>query len=76
MFMKNLLLSLSFVLACGMAMAAEETMSFEELDVDQDGVVTLTEAEAHAPLHEHMQSSGMSELSKQDYEEWQGMTSH
>lgn len=74
--MKNLLLSLSFVLACGMAMAAEETMTFDELDVDKDGVVTLTEAEASAPLHEHMQKSGMSQLSNQEYEEWQGMTSH
>ncbi|MFN2135910.1 MAG: hypothetical protein ACK2UK_08150, partial [Candidatus Promineifilaceae bacterium] len=37
MFMKNLLLSLSFVLACGMVIAAEETMTFDELDVDQDG---------------------------------------
>jgi hypothetical protein len=74
--MKKLLLSLSFVLACGMAMAAEETMSFEELDADQDGVVTLTEAEASAPVHEHMQSSGMDQMSKEEYEEWQGMTSH
>jgi hypothetical protein len=76
MFMKNLLLSLSFVLACGMAMAAEETMSFEELDADQDGVVTLTEAEAHSALHEHMKSSGMDQLSNEEYKEWLGMTGH
>ena len=72
--MKKLLLSLSFVLACGMALAAEETITYEELDVDQDGVITLTEVEAvHPELHEHMKSSGMDQLSKEEYEEWLGM---
>ncbi len=75
-------LSMLFVLSIGLAGSAfaaehEVKMKFEEIDADNDGVITATEAEAaHAKLHEHMQDSEKESMDKMEYKEWMGTTGH
>ena len=74
-------LSILFALSIGLAGSAfaaehEVKMKFEEIDADNDGVITLNEAEAHAKLHMHMTGSEKESMDKMEYEEWTGTTGH
>ena len=74
-------LTMLFVLSVGLAGSAfaaehEVKMTFDEIDADKDGVITLSEAEAHAKLHEHMKGSEKESMDKMEYEEWTGTTGH
>lgn len=75
--MKKLLIALSFAMGCGVALAAGEkmtVMTFEEIDVDKNGVITMEEAKVYAPLHKHMQDKKMTQIKSIEYKEWTGTT--
>lgn len=69
--MKKTLPILGLILSSSLVLAADQP-TFAELDTNQDGYISSTEAEAHPPLKEYMTQTEKEQISDPEFHEWLG----